>query len=795
MKVGARDAGPRTTVRTFLIADVRGYTRFTGEHGDAEAARLAKRFADLARDSVEARGGRVIELRGDEALAVFESTPQAVRAALEFQATCEEEIAGDPTLPLTVGIGIDVGDAVPVEDGFRGVALNTAARLCSEAVSGQVLVTRAVAELADEVDDVRFDERGAAELKGFEDPVDLIEAVPSRQRGRFPDSVAGRRATNATEISTLPPELDATMPLVAREHEMHWLVGTWRQARRGRGRIVFVSGPSQIGKTRLAAELASKIGGDARIHYAGPGGAATAEGVAAVRKAADAIEPTLVFLDDLDVAGEEVARASALASDVINSRPVMVIGLIQDPEAGPALATLIDGADRFGDGHVELPTLDLAGVRGIAHLYVGDEVQDVPLESMVRASGGLPGRVHEVISVWTRDEAGRRLAAAAEWLAEGRDRRSADLEFANNVIGLKLDSLYNGAGAIGSGSECPYKGLASFQEADAAYFFGRERLVGELAARTVQVGLLGVIGASGSGKSSVMGAGLLPSLRAGLLPGSEHWRSIVFRPGEHPLAELAAAVAPDVPASEAGQVLEAAIDAVGLDGRLIVAIDQFEEVFTLCADGDEQAAFIQAITRAATRWPERIVFVITIRVDLYGRCAPFRELAELLTGNRVLVPPMTRDELRRAIELPARRTRVRVESALTDALVAEVAEEPGGLPLLSAALVELWQGREEGWLRIDAYERTGGVRGAVARLAEASYQQLTYAEQEVGEADAPSSLRHGRGRRGNAATRADLRARYRDRPSRSCRPGSAHPGPLAHDESCHRGGRPRSSPP
>jgi hypothetical protein len=105
---------------TFLIADVRGYTSFTRERGDAEAARLARRFAELTRDAVEARSGRVTELRGDEVLAVFGSPDQAVRAAVELQAVCEEEVAADPTLPLRVGVGIDVGEAVPVEDGFRG---------------------------------------------------------------------------------------------------------------------------------------------------------------------------------------------------------------------------------------------------------------------------------------------------------------------------------------------------------------------------------------------------------------------------------------------------------------------------------------------------------------------------------------------------------------------------------------------------------------------------------------------------------------------------------------------------
>jgi len=731
MNVKAQQTEQPTAVLTFLIADVRGYTRFTREHGDAAAARLAKRFADMARDSVEARGGRVIELRGDEALAVFPKPAQAVRAAIEFQATCFEETADDPTLPLTVGIGIDMGEAIPVEEGFRGVALNTAARLCSKALAGQVLITRAVADLAGEIDEVRFEELGPAELKGFEKAVDLIEAVSLQPPQESPGPTPERETVTVGSDTTIPPELDPITPLIDRESEMHWIRGTWRQARRGRGRVVFVSGPSQIGKTRLAAELASEIGqGGARIRYAGPGGAAAALAIAAVREATDAVEPTLVVLDDVDVAGEDAARALAEAGDAIRTRPVMVIGLIQDPEAGPALAAVIDEADRFGDGHVELSPLDLDGVQGIARLYVGDEVQDVPLESMARASGGVPGRVHEVISEWARDEVGRRLAAAAEWLAEGRGRRSADLEFANNVIGLKLDRLYGDEGQFAADSECPYKGLASFQETDAAYFFGRERLVGELAARTVQVGLLGVVGASGSGKSSAVAAGLLPSLRAGLLPGSERWRSVVFRPGEYPMTELAAAVSAGGPGSGDGDALEAAIEAVGLDERLVVAVDQFEEVFTLCIDDDERAAFIGAITWAATRWPERIAFVLTIRDDYYGRCAPHRELAELFTANHVLVPPMTRDELRRAIERPARRARLRVESALADVLVAEVAEEPGGLPLLSAALVELWQGREDGWLRVDAYERTGGVRGAVARLGEASYQQLTEAERE-----------------------------------------------------------------
>ncbi|MGH2670311.1 MAG: adenylate/guanylate cyclase domain-containing protein, partial [bacterium] len=252
MEGDAPTRGQTAGVRTFLIADVRGYTRFTREHGDAQAAQLAKKFADLSRDAVEARSGEVIELRGDEALAVFTSTPQAVRAALEFQATCAEETTTDPTLPLTVGIGIDVGEAVPVEDGYRGAALNTAARLCSRAVAGQVLVTRAVADSMLGGHEIRFQELGAADLKGFETAVDVIEALASRPPELRPTAPHPETRALATE---LPPEFDVLTPLVDREHQMHWLRGTWRQARRGRGRLLVVSGPSQIGKTRLVAEI------------------------------------------------------------------------------------------------------------------------------------------------------------------------------------------------------------------------------------------------------------------------------------------------------------------------------------------------------------------------------------------------------------------------------------------------------------------------------------------------------------------------------------------------------------
>jgi class 3 adenylate cyclase/ABC-type transport system substrate-binding protein len=167
-----------TEIRTFLIADVRGYTLFTQERGDEAAGKLAKRFAEVAREGVEARGGSVLELRGDEALAVFGSARQAIRAAVELQGRFVDETVADPSLPLRVGIGIDAGEAVPIEGGYRGRALNLAARLCGLAGPGEVLASREAVHLAGTVEGVRFIDRGPVHLKGLPDPVHAKRVVP-----------------------------------------------------------------------------------------------------------------------------------------------------------------------------------------------------------------------------------------------------------------------------------------------------------------------------------------------------------------------------------------------------------------------------------------------------------------------------------------------------------------------------------------------------------------------------------------------------------------------------------------
>jgi class 3 adenylate cyclase len=165
----------KTGVRTFLIADVRGYSRFTEEYGDEAAARLAATFAELVAEEVDAHGGGLVEIRGDEALAVFTSARQAIRAGVDLQARFEEEDSGSD-LPLRVGIGIESGEAVELEDGsFRGAALNVAARLCGRAHGGEVLVSASTSRLAGRLTGLQYVDQGKVRLKNIPEPIQIFK--------------------------------------------------------------------------------------------------------------------------------------------------------------------------------------------------------------------------------------------------------------------------------------------------------------------------------------------------------------------------------------------------------------------------------------------------------------------------------------------------------------------------------------------------------------------------------------------------------------------------------------------
>ena len=285
---------------------------------------------------------------------------------------------------------------------------------------------------------------------------------------------------------------------------------------------------------------------------------------------------------------------------------------------------------------------------------------------------------------------------------------------------------------VEAGDACPFIGLATFGVADAEVFFGRERLVSEMVARLADHDFLGVVGPSGSGKSSAVRAGLVPALVAGAIPGTA-WIPVIFRPGTQPIRELDRVVFAALDEDQRARLpdrpdtLGAAASVLPDGTRLCVIVDQFEELFTSVEDVAVRTACLDALTSAATTGTAAVV--VALRADFYGRCAEDAGLAGLLADSQVLVGPMGRDEYRAAIEGPAARAGVSVEPALVERLLDEVDGRPGGLPLLSTALVELWERRDRRVIPLSAFAATGGISGAVGRLAENAFGQLTDAEQ------------------------------------------------------------------
>jgi class 3 adenylate cyclase len=256
---------PSAGVQTFLIADVRGYTHYTFEHGDEAAARLAMRFAELATEVVVAHGGQVIELRGDEALGVFASARAALQAAVALQARLGAETAVHPELPVRVGIGLDAGEAVPVEGGYRGLALNLAARLCALAEPGEVLASETVIGLAHRVKELSYLDRGLASLKGFAAPVRVLRVQARSEDAddvrRVAQGEVSKGEAGVTTHSPQPIPIGGYLgslpagPLVGREAEMARLRSALEAVEGGTGRLVLLAGEPGIGKTRLAQEV------------------------------------------------------------------------------------------------------------------------------------------------------------------------------------------------------------------------------------------------------------------------------------------------------------------------------------------------------------------------------------------------------------------------------------------------------------------------------------------------------------------------------------------------------------
>ncbi|MGE5642405.1 MAG: BTAD domain-containing putative transcriptional regulator, partial [Byssovorax cruenta] len=313
-----------------------------------------------------------------------------------------------------------------------------------------------------------------------------------------------------------------------------------------------------------------------------------------------------------------------------------------------------------------------------------------------------------------------------------------------------LKTKFTGAEAPTPGDP-PFKGLQYFEEVDSDLFFGRELLTAKLVNRLRESHFLSVVvGASGSGKSSLVRAGLVPALKNGrkligdakLPEGSSDWQIHIITPTAHPLQALATELTRE---SESVTATATLLDDFTNEPRslslflqrknpnthTLLVVDQFEELFTLCRDEFEREAFIDNLLSAIATDGGRITLVITLRADFYAHLAQYPELRDAVAKQQEYIGPMTIEELRRAIEEPAKRGHWEFEPGLVDLILRDVGDEPGALPLLSHALLETWKRRAGHTLTLKGYADAGGVHGAIAHTAESVYQTLSTEEQTI----------------------------------------------------------------
>jgi class 3 adenylate cyclase/energy-coupling factor transporter ATP-binding protein EcfA2 len=690
---------------TFLFTDIEGSTRLFRQlgHGFVE---LLERHRRLVRAAVASRGGVEVNSEGDGLFFAFSSARSALGASVGAQCALVGEV-WPPEAEVRVRMGLHTGDATPHDGDYMALAVHQAARIKDAAHGGQVLLSGATVSAigGDVPDGCSVMGLGTFPLRDFEGGVELYEAHHPSLPASFPPPRVDASAPASAHLATAPfPASLATdtEALIGRTTALEWLEVLWQRAVAGEHVTALIYGPPGIGKSRLLAEFGRRVHvGGARVVDSLPGSQQGGSG------------PTLAVLDDfegptLDVLGP-------------NATGVLVLAASRAPVAGTDNTRELRGlsADEVGlllAYKIETVTLELGG-------------------AIHAETSGNPGRVHDVARRLRDREAEERVQRALERVGAATDEARALRDaIATGVLEReRLAAVNAGIAALGV---CPYKGLARYEAADAPFFYGRERLVATLVARIAVDRFVGVVGASGSGKSSLVRAGLLPALSAGALPGSGAWPTCTCTPGEHPLRSFAHALGPlaGVPGPELAHRLDRQPDELGsvldaaLRGRtgasVVVVVDQFEEIVTLCRDQEERERFAGALIDAVTDPEVPAVVVAVVRADYYAALAVHPELARLFEHSQLLVGAMGDSELHRAITEPARRTALVLEEGLADEVCADAGAEPGALPLVSTAMAETWARRDGVTLTLAAYREAGGVHGALARLADGAYGGL-----------------------------------------------------------------------
>ena len=726
---------------------------------DPEAMKPAiARFEQVIDEAVDSAGGEVFKSTGDGKLATMPAVAAAADAAEAFVRSMAAEDWGQLG-ELRARVAIDVGETEARAGDHFGPTMNRAGRLLSVGHGGQILLSApANSFLADQRKTIDL---GEHRLKGVGRPQRIFQLMVDSLDNEFPPLRLHSGVTPLTRsgfgrairgfelreeigagdfgvvyrafqtsvgrevaIKVIRPEyasqpvfvkrFEAEAQFVAQLEHPHIvsLYDYWRDPDGAYVVMRYLRGGSLQHSLRRgpwneteALRLLEQIGG--ALSYSHRQGVVHRD----LKPANVLLDPDgNAYLSDFGIA----TRQADPAGDVLASSPVYVAP--EERRGDP----LTPQSDIFGLGVLTFELL--TGVR---------PVFDGGLPSVLQARPALSPAIDDVLRKATATEPELRHERVEDFLRELRQAIGIDTVGAatSTAEAVMVEAV------TAAPPRNPYKGLRAFNETDAADFFGREGLIELLAGDMERTRLIAVVGPSGSGKSSLVKAGLIPALRSGAVSGSREWLFTDMFPGSYPFEELEAALL-RVAIGDPGRLIdELSADERGLlrvskqilphdDSQLVLVIDQFEELFSMVYDESVRKLFMDSLIHAVNDERSRLRVVLTLRADFFHRPLEYKAFGDLLQTGMMSITPPANEQLAQAIVQPARNAGLELEPGLANEIVMDVAGQPGALPLMQYALSELYRHREGNVLTAAGYRAAGGVGGAVGNRAEEIYESL-----------------------------------------------------------------------
>jgi DNA-binding SARP family transcriptional activator/WD40 repeat protein/energy-coupling factor transporter ATP-binding protein EcfA2 len=718
LELPAAPAVSRVAVCVVQVADTETLMRLDA----AERAAVVDELSHSFEASVERHGGSGFAQRGSALYATFATVREAVETVADMASAARS---------ARLRIAIDYGD-VEVGAGGKvsGPPLRRSAGIVAAAHGGQVLLSAGAHEamLAEGMAGWLVRSLGSHPIHRIDEPQQVFQLVLGSQDVEFPP----------LRLDITPPALPVDRSAVA-GYELRNVISsdlsgtTYRayQPSMGREVVVTMIDPARANEAEFISRFEVETQVVTRLQHPH------------ILPVLDYWrDPTGAYLVAPRVGGSSLSHviASTHLSEGRRRRVISQIGAalsyahrfgVVHGAVSPDSVVLDDSANAYLPGTGFVVRLAAAPRTFSPHLPPEHRRHDpITPASDVYGLGRLAG---DLLSETARPDAAALLAGlVARATADcPQDRFASVDDFLTELTAVVGEDE---ASPVLRATRNPYRGLDAFSEADAGDFFGRSAAVAEITAMLAEHRLVAVVGPSGAGKSSLVKAGVIPAVRAGAINGTRRCLVTDMFPGSYPFVELESALARVAIEDPGGLLDELATDDRGLvrvikrilpaDVRLLLVIDQFEELFTLTRSAEERERFLDALVALAADQRSDVRIVVTLRADFFDRPLLYPVFGDLLRSGTFALTAMRREELAEAIERPTEAVGVTWQRGLVDMIVDDVVDEPGALPLLQYALTEVFQARQSDELDLEDYRAAGGVLGALGTRADSVFESL-----------------------------------------------------------------------